>query len=198
MRVIADRRASSQRSSSCCQSSELIGRHQPPPTDCLCNGTVGQNSGENRVFRVANSLTWHPFEWLLRASTEPSPPLWRAHERRMAGASAHRSARPLVVLGTRFLGTSVWAAAGAGCAASRGRAGSAAGSFVEWLGGIHLFATGRWRRSPLLSQGRDGTAAAPTLPPRNGLLCLALSVGGTWYSEWTFVRVRTRLFSNSY
>mgnify|MGYP006923057653 CR=1 FL=1 len=69
--------------------------------------TVGQNSGENRVFRVANSLTWHPFEWLLRASTEPSPPLWRAHERRMAGASAHRSARPLVVLGTRFLGTSL-------------------------------------------------------------------------------------------
>ena len=25
------------------------------------------------------------------------------------------------------------------------------------------------------------------------LLCLALSVGGTWYSEWTFVRVRIRL-----
>ena len=160
--------------------------------------TVGQNSGENRVFRVANSLTWHPFEWLLRASTEPSPPLWRAHERRMAGASAHRSARPLVVLGTRFLGTSVWAAAGAGCAASRGRAGSAAGPFVGWLGGARLFASGRWRRSPLLSQGRDGAAAAPMLPPRNGLLCLALSVGGTWYSEWTFVRVRTRLYSNSY
>ena len=75
---------------------------------------------------------------------------------------------------------------------------SAAGSFVEWLGGARLFAAGRWRRSPLLSQGRDGAAAAPTLPPRNGLLCLALSVVGTWYSEWTFVRVRTRLFSNSY
>ena len=83
----------------------------------------------------------------------------------------------LVVLGTRFLGTSVWAAAGAGCAASRGRAGSAAGPFVGWLGGARLFATGRWRRSPLLSQGRDGAAAAPTLPPRNWLLCLALSVG---------------------
>ena len=36
---LVDRWASSQRSSSCCQSTELIGRYRRAPADCQCNGT---------------------------------------------------------------------------------------------------------------------------------------------------------------
>ena len=41
-------------------------------------------------------------------------------------------------------------------------------------------------------------AINPSIAHGMSVLCLALSVGGTWYSEWTFVRVRTRLYSNVY
>ena len=84
--------------------------------------TVGQGLTRFPVSRVAHSLTWQLFYRLQAcqaASVESSRPLWRAHEQRVARASAQRRARPMVVLNSRLLCASTWAAAGAGGAGSR-------------------------------------------------------------------------------
>ena len=84
--------------------------------------TVGQGLTRFPVSRVAHSLTWQLFYRLQAcraASVESSPPLWRAHERRVARASAQRRARLMVVLSGRLLSASAWAAAGAGGAGSQ-------------------------------------------------------------------------------
>ena len=86
-------------------------------------------------------------EWRFELSTTSSPPLRRAHDPHVAGASAHRSARLMALLGGKLLFELVEAAAGAGHLADGDRAGSSAGSFVEWPSGTRFFACGRRRRS---------------------------------------------------
>ena len=54
-------------------------------------------------------------------------------ERRSAGAPAHRPARSLCVLASKFFGLQLKAAASAGYEASQDRGGGSAAAIVDWL-----------------------------------------------------------------
>ena len=63
------------------------------------------------------------FQWLLAAIDAAPPPLWRAHQRRVAGATSHRPAHLLSSLDSRLLILLAKRAAVAGSVDSRDRAG---------------------------------------------------------------------------
>ena len=68
-------------------------------TTAQCGRTQAQTCPAG--FAVRHSLMWHPFctRFVMappRLDRAIAPPLWQAHERRVAGAAAHRRGRPTV------------------------------------------------------------------------------------------------------
>ena len=85
-------------------------------------------------------------------------------------------------------------AGSAGCVASRKRGGSTAASTKEWPVRCSLATRGSWRQLQWQSRSREGAKAASMRLPKKLAAVSGVERWREWYSKWTFVRVRARLY----
>ena len=85
-------------------------------------------------------------------------------------------------------------AGGAGCVASHKRGASTAASTTDWPVRWTLATHGSWQQSQWQSRSREGAKAASMRLPRKLAAVSGVERWREWYGEWTFVRVRARLY----